>query len=77
VTTSSTGPTSFQAPKGVTEYFPPDSSAFLAVRDMLANVARLAGFRFSDRGGRSVTLRPEGTAGVIRSVIEHGLGAQA
>jgi histidyl-tRNA synthetase len=28
---------------------------------------------FADRGGRSLTLRPEGTAGVIRSVIEHGL----
>ncbi|MCW2758319.1 MAG: histidine--tRNA ligase [Nocardioidaceae bacterium] len=26
-----------------------------------------------DRGGRSLTLRPEGTAGVVRSVIEHGL----
>lgn len=30
-------------------------------------------YTFSDRGGRSVTLRPEGTAGVMRSVIEHGL----
>src|SRR6478609_6302192 len=30
-------------------------------------------YTFSDRGGRSVTLRPEGTAGVVRSVIEHGL----
>jgi histidyl-tRNA synthetase len=30
-------------------------------------------YTFADRGGRSVTLRPEGTAGVIRSVIEHGL----
>jgi histidyl-tRNA synthetase len=28
---------------------------------------------FEDRGGRSITLRPEGTAGVMRSVIEHGL----
>ncbi len=26
-----------------------------------------------DRGGRSITLRPEGTAGVMRAVIEHGL----
>jgi len=30
-------------------------------------------YTFADRGGRSVTLRPEGTAGVIRSVIEHSL----
>ncbi|MDD7918611.1 histidine--tRNA ligase [Actinomycetospora callitridis] len=30
-------------------------------------------YSFDDRGGRSVTLRPEGTAGVVRSVIEHGL----
>jgi histidyl-tRNA synthetase len=30
-------------------------------------------YTFADRGGRSVTLRPEGTAGVVRSVIEHGL----
>lgn len=30
-------------------------------------------YTFSDRGDRSVTLRPEGTAGVVRSVIEHGL----
>jgi histidyl-tRNA synthetase len=30
-------------------------------------------YTFADRGGRSVTLRPEGTAGVIRAVIEHGL----
>ncbi|MDV8000329.1 histidine--tRNA ligase [Rhodococcus sp. IEGM 1408] len=30
-------------------------------------------YSFEDRGGRSVTLRPEGTAGVMRSVIENGL----
>jgi histidyl-tRNA synthetase len=30
-------------------------------------------YTFTDRGDRSVTLRPEGTAGVIRAVIEHGL----
>ena len=26
-------------------------------------------YTFADRGGRNVTLRPEGTAGVVRSVI--------
>jgi len=30
-------------------------------------------YTFEDRGGRSITLRPEGTAGVMRSVIENGL----
>ncbi|HET6653454.1 MAG TPA: histidine--tRNA ligase [Nocardioides sp.] len=91
------------APKGVPEYLPPDSAAFLAIREALTRPAVLAGYgyielpvfeetalfvrgvgestdvvskemyTFEDRGGRSLTLRPEGTAGVIRSVIEHGL----
>src|SRR5690625_2806960 len=30
-------------------------------------------YTFADRGDRSVTLRPEGTAGVVRAVIEHHL----
>jgi histidyl-tRNA synthetase len=30
-------------------------------------------YTFADRGDRSVTLRPEGTAGVVRAVIQHGL----
>jgi histidyl-tRNA synthetase len=30
-------------------------------------------YTFEDRGGRSVTLRPEGTAGVVRAVIENGV----
>ncbi len=30
-------------------------------------------YTFEDRGGRSLTLRPEGTAGVMRLVVEHGL----
>ncbi|GAB3279951.1 histidine--tRNA ligase [Parasphingorhabdus pacifica] len=93
----------FNAPKGIPEYFPPDSAAFVEVRDTLSDAARRAGYgyielpvfedtalfargvgestdvvskemySFADRGGRSVTLRPEGTAGVIRSIIENGL----
>jgi len=93
----------FVAPKGIPDYYPPDSASFLAVRDGLTRQARLAGYRhielpvfedtalfargvgestdvvskemytFADRGDRSVTLRPEGTAGVMRAVIEHGL----
>ncbi len=91
------------APKGVSEYTPPRSSAFEFVRDSLIAPANKAGYKlielpvfedtdlfkrgvgestdvvskemytFEDRGGRSITLRPEGTAGVMRSVIEHGL----
>ncbi len=30
-------------------------------------------YTFDDKGGRSITLRPEGTAGVVRSYLEHGL----
>lgn len=30
-------------------------------------------YTFEDKGGRSITLRPEGTAGVVRSYLEHGL----
>ncbi|MGK7874638.1 MAG: histidine--tRNA ligase [Xenococcaceae cyanobacterium] len=33
-------------------------------------------YTFQDRGERSITLRPEGTAGVVRSFIEHNLYAQ-
>ncbi|MFM8632293.1 MAG: histidine--tRNA ligase, partial [Candidatus Nanopelagicus sp.] len=93
----------FQAPKGVSEYYPPNSQQFEYVRDQLLRTARLAGYKlielpvfedtevftrgvgestdvvskemytFEDRGGRSITLRPEGTAGVMRAVIEHNL----
>ncbi len=30
-------------------------------------------YTFTDKGNRSITLRPEGTAGVVRSVLEHSL----
>ena len=33
-------------------------------------------YTFDDRGGRSITLRPEGTAGVVRAAIEHNLVGQ-
>jgi len=32
-------------------------------------------YTFEDKGGRSITLRPEGTAGVVRSYIEHGMSS--
>ena len=92
-----------QAPKGVREYLPPESSAFEWVRENLIAPAKSAGYKlmelpvfedtnlfsrgvgastdvvskemytFEDRGGRSITLRPEGTAGVMRAVIEQNL----
>lgn len=37
------------------------------------DIVRKETYTFDDRGGRSLTLRPEGTAGVVRAVIEHGL----
>lgn len=33
-------------------------------------------YTFTDRGGQSITLKPEMTASVVRSFIEHSLGAQ-
>ncbi len=30
-------------------------------------------YTFDDRGGRSLSLRPEGTAGLVRAVVEHNL----
>lgn len=30
-------------------------------------------YTFDDKGGRSITLRPEGTAGAVRAFLEHGL----
>ena len=30
-------------------------------------------YTFTDKGGRSITLRPEGTAGIVRSYIENGM----
>lgn len=93
----------YQAPKGVPEYFGEEGAAFLAVKTALSSAAIRAGYEyielpvfedtalylrgvgestdvvqkemytFTDRGERSITLRPEGTVGVIRAVIEHGL----
>lgn len=92
-----------QAPKGVREYLPPESTSFEWVREQLIAPAKYAGYQlmelpvfedtalfnrgvgestdvvskemytFEDRGGRSITLRPEGTAGVMRAVIESNL----
>ena len=34
-------------------------------------------YTFEDKGGRSLTLRPEGTAGIVRAALEHNLGRGA
>ncbi len=34
-------------------------------------------YTFDDKGGRSITLRPEGTAGMARALLEHGLNNEA
>lgn len=33
-------------------------------------------YTFNDKGGRSITLRPEGTAGVVRAYLEEGLASR-
>src|SRR4051812_30540023 len=37
-----------------------------------SDIVKKETYTFDDRGGRSITLRPEGTAGVVRAMIEHG-----
>jgi histidyl-tRNA synthetase len=37
------------------------------------DVVRKEMYTFTDRGGRSLTLRPEGTAPVVRAFVEHGM----
>lgn len=38
------------------------------------DIVRKEMFTFQDRGGRSLTLRPEGTAAMVRAYLEHGMG---
>ena len=37
------------------------------------DIVRKEMYTFTDRGGRSLTLRPEGTAGVLRALVNNGL----
>lgn len=37
------------------------------------DIVRKEMYTFEDRSGRSLTLRPEGTAGVVRAFVEHGM----
>ena len=38
-----------------------------------SDVVQKETYTFEDRGGRSLTLRPEGTAPIARAYVEHGL----
>ena len=42
-----------------------------------SDIVRKEMFAFEDKGGRELSLRPEGTAGVVRAYVEHGLYKQA
>ncbi len=41
-----------------------------------SDIVRKEMYTFEDKGGRSLTLRPEGTAGVVRSFIEQGMASR-
>ncbi|MDD3411679.1 MAG: ATP phosphoribosyltransferase regulatory subunit, partial [Eubacteriales bacterium] len=42
-----------------------------------SDVVRKEMYTFKDKGDRSITLKPESTAGVVRAFLESGLYAQA
>jgi histidyl-tRNA synthetase len=97
--------TAFSAPKGTYDLLPPESEAFLAVREAMSAPLRRAGYgyietptfehtalfergvgestdvvskemyTFTTRGGDQLSLKPEGTAGVVRAVVQHRLYA--
>jgi histidyl-tRNA synthetase len=50
-----------------------DTSLFVRGVGESSDVVRKEMYSFTDRGGRDITLRPEFTAGVLRSVLEHNL----
>jgi histidyl-tRNA synthetase len=93
----------FEAPRGTHDILPAEQPQWRWVKDEMAAVCRLYGYRrietpgfedtelivrtsgggsdvvqketytFADRGGRSLTLRPEGTAPICRAYLQHGL----
>ena len=54
---------------------PAFEEAALYVRSVgeASDIVRKEMFVFHDKGGRELALRPEGTAGVVRAYVEHGL----
>lgn len=49
------------------------TNLFLRSVGETSDVVQKEMYTFEDKGGRSITLRPEGTAGAARAVLEHGL----
>ena len=50
-----------------------DTDLFLRTSGGGSDVVQKEMYTFEDRGGRSLTLRPEGTAPIARAYLEHGL----
>jgi histidyl-tRNA synthetase len=50
-----------------------DSDLFVRTVGEATDIVRKEMYTFEDRGGRSLTLRPEGTAPVCRAYLEHGM----
>src|SRR2546430_17618219 len=50
-----------------------DSELFVRTVGEATDIVRKEMYSFDDRSGRSLTLRPEGTAPVCRAYIEHGM----
>ncbi len=50
-----------------------DTALFLRSVGESTDVVSKEMYTFTDKGGRSITLRPEQTAGVMRAIVEHGL----
>ena len=50
-----------------------DTEVFARGVGEATDIVRKEMFSFEDKAGRSLTLRPEGTAGVCRAYVEHGM----
>jgi len=50
-----------------------DTDLFARTSGQGSDVVTKEMYTFEDRGGRSLTLRPEPTAGIVRAYLEHGL----
>jgi histidyl-tRNA synthetase len=50
-----------------------DTELFTRSAGETSDIATKEMYEFKDKAGRSLSLKPEGTAGVMRSLIEHGL----
>ncbi len=50
-----------------------DTDLFIRTSGEGSDVVQKETYTFQDRGGRSLTLRPEGTAPICRAYVEHGL----